>query len=164
MDRALSRKKPKVKSSIHLIILHVKPGWTIRGSGQSQGKGGAEEGGFNRPKHVRSPDSLAQKGRHTAKREREEVDHTLDSAWLGGHVERRSEDCQVRDGALRAIERASIVRAHTPRGVVRRRSNHTYLVATASQPLGHLTRVLADAGKFRREVQTVDQDAQGRPR
>src|SRR5580693_9475585 len=58
---------------------------------------------------------------------------------------------------LAPIERPTIFLVDLPRGIVRRRAYDANFVAVLHQPVGHFARILADAGRLRREIGAVNQ-------
>ncbi len=89
-------------------------------------------------------------------------DHTFEAGGTLRDIKRGATDDGRPGRALSAIDGPPVVIADAPGGIVGWRGDDANLVAPGREPCGHLTRVLADAGKLGSVVQAVDQDSHAR--
>ena len=89
--------------------------------------------------------------------------YSLDTRRPRWDIQGRSINHRLARRPFRAIRRAAVIVADTPCWIVGRGSDYADLVSTLREPGRHLTRILANSGKFRGVVQSVDQDSQTLP-
>jgi len=160
MYRTLRGKQTEVEGDIDLEVLDMKPAGGAGGAGDAEGEGHTEQGRLHGEDDLRAVQHLAQHDGNAAQHEGAEVGDALEARRLRGDVERGAMDGGPPRGALGAVERAAIVVADAPGGIVGRCGNDADVVSALGQPRCHLTRVFANACELGSVVQAVDEDSQ----
>src|ERR1039457_2956183 len=163
MERPLSWKEAEFEGSINFKILDVQPASGAGTLPNEQREGRAKKSRLDSEDHFRLPEHLAQHHRKASQHEGDEMHYSLDTRRPRWDIQGRSINHRLARRPFRAIRRAAVIVADTPCWIVGRGSDYADLVSTLREPGRHLTRILANSGKFRGVVQSVDQDSQTLP-